>query len=52
MDVLKNFIICEGGNPSVCCDLCQRQMNSSEQGTIRVGFVFPDFWSWGGSNKV
>jgi hypothetical protein len=41
MDVLKNFIICEGGNPSVYSD------NSSEQETIRVVSVFQDFWGWG-----
>jgi hypothetical protein len=47
MDVLKNYIICEGGNPSVCCDLCHMQWNSSEQGKIRVDFVFQDFSGYG-----
>jgi hypothetical protein len=47
MDVLKNFI-CEWGNPSVYCNLCHMQLNSSEQGTIRLSFVFQDFSGYGG----
>jgi hypothetical protein len=44
MDVLKNFIISEGGNPIGPCDLWHKHESSSKQRTNKVAFVFEDFW--------